>query len=91
MCGPFLLLSDVADAELQRIMPAHDGSAPPFHPERAAQAALVRDVYGNPFRPVILGPSFPAPSAMAMVWAIYAGNGFACIHWLAVQLEQRRE
>lgn len=64
------------------------GTAPPFHPERAAQAALVRDIYGNPFRPVTLEPSFSAPAAVAAAWAIYEGNAFDHIDWLVEQLEQ---
>jgi hypothetical protein len=53
-----------------------DGTAPPFHPERAAQAALVRDIYGNPFRPVTLDPSCAAPAVTTVACAIYEANAF---------------
>jgi len=39
--------------------------------ERAAQAVLVRDIFGNPFRPVSLDPTCRTPAVAALVTAGY--------------------
>ena len=40
-------------------------------PERAAQAALLRCVFGNPFRPVTLDPALRTPTVVALAQAAY--------------------
>jgi hypothetical protein len=39
--------------------------------ERSAQAALVRDVFGNPFRAVIVDPAWPTATVLALAGAAY--------------------
>jgi hypothetical protein len=39
--------------------------------ERAAQAALLRDIFGNPFRPVTPDPAWQTPQVVALAQAAY--------------------
>jgi hypothetical protein len=43
--------------------------------ECAAQAALLRDILGNPFRPVTVSPAWRAPPAVALARAAYDRRG----------------
>jgi hypothetical protein len=61
---------------------------PAFYDERNAQAALVRDIYGNPFRPVInLDAACTGKDAVAVAHAIYEANAFECMDRLVEELE----
>ncbi|QEL20518.1 hypothetical protein [Limnoglobus roseus] len=40
--------------------------------ERRSQLAILRDIFGNPFRPVTLPPSWLTPTAVGLAEAIYA-------------------
>jgi hypothetical protein len=42
--------------------------------ERKAQASLVRDVFGNPFRPVTLQPAWTTEAVQDLARRAYAGN-----------------
>jgi hypothetical protein len=44
--------------------------------EQAAQADLLRDIFGNPFRPVSLDPAWLSPSVVALAWTIYEERSF---------------
>lgn len=44
--------------------------------ESAAQAALLRDIFGNPFAPVALNPAWLTSTVGALAAAIYAGRAF---------------
>ena len=44
--------------------------------ERAAQAALLRDIYGNPFRPVALDPAWLAEAVVGLARRMYASGNF---------------
>lgn len=45
-------------------------------PERAAQAALLREVLGDPFRPVVLDPSWLTSTVTALARGIYEERAF---------------
>jgi hypothetical protein len=59
--------------------------------EQAAQAALLRDLLGNPFRPVAVDPdwlSFGAGTVVQLAQAIYDGRRFEELPVLADALEE---
>jgi hypothetical protein len=56
--------------------------------ERAAQAALVRDIFGNPFGPVSINPSWLTPAVKALARAIYEERTFTDLPVLADALEE---
>src|SRR5262249_49961028 len=55
--------------------------------ERQGQAALVRDIFGNPFRPVTLHPAWRTANVTALAQAIYAERAFDRLPILADALE----
>jgi hypothetical protein len=55
--------------------------------ESRAQAALLREVLGNPFRPVTVAPAVRTPTVVALAQAIYARGSLARLPELAVALE----
>ena len=48
-----------------------DSTADAVDTERAAQAALLRDIFGNPFRPVTPDPAWRSPQVVALAQAAY--------------------
>jgi hypothetical protein len=65
---------------------AGDGLQP--GPEHTAQAHLLRDIFGNPFRPVTADPSWLTPTVTALAAAIYADRAFDRLPILADALEE---
>jgi hypothetical protein len=60
-----------------------------FLSERSAQASLVRDIYGNPFRPVrSLDAECRAKDVIAVAGAIYEADAFECMDRLVEKLEK---
>ena len=57
-------------------------------PELAEQAILVRDIFGNPFRPVAFAPEWRTASAVALAEAMYAARAFDRMPVLADALEE---
>jgi hypothetical protein len=57
-------------------------------PRRAAQAALLRDLFGNPFRPVAVDPFWLTPSVVAVAQTIYEERQFEDMPILADALEE---
>ena len=55
--------------------------------ERAAQAALLRDIFGNPFRPVALSPAWRSSDVVALAEGIYADKAFDRVPILADALQ----
>jgi len=45
---------------------------PLFQAEFVAHAALIRDIFGNPFRPITLDPSWLTSTVLALATGIYA-------------------
>jgi hypothetical protein len=56
--------------------------------ERAAQGLLLRDVYGNPFRPVTLDPAWGTPEVLLMAQSLYEERRFEDMPVLADALEE---
>jgi hypothetical protein len=52
-----------------------------------AQARLVRDIFGNPFRPVTINPAWRTSNVSALAQAIYADRAFDRLPILADALE----
>lgn len=44
--------------------------------EQQPQAQLIRDIFGNPFRPVSLNPTWLKPNVVALAQTIYDGRAF---------------
>jgi hypothetical protein len=51
--------------------------------ELAAQTNLLRDVFGNPFRPVAFDPAWSSPTAVALADRMYESRDFAAMPVLA--------
>ena len=49
---------------------------------------LARDIFGNPFRPVVADPAWRTPNILALAWAIYDGREFDKLPVLADMLEE---
>jgi hypothetical protein len=56
--------------------------------ERNALAEVVRDIFGNPFRPVTTDPRWRTSTAVALARAIYADRAFDRLPILADALEE---
>jgi hypothetical protein len=56
-------------------------------PERTAQAMLVRDIFGNPFRPVSADPEWLTPTVVALATGIYEDRAFDRMPILADALQ----
>jgi hypothetical protein len=56
-------------------------------PEAAAQADLIRDIFGNPFRPVTVNPAWRTANVSALAQAIYDDRAFDRLPILADALE----
>jgi hypothetical protein len=52
------------------------------------QIILVRDIFGNPFRPVTFGPAWQTSTAMALAQSMYDARDFAAMPVLADALEE---
>lgn len=55
--------------------------------EQAAQAALVREVFGNPFRPAVIRKRWRTPEVVALAESIYRGGRFRRLPELADALQ----
>ena len=52
------------------------------------QTGLVREIFGNPFRPITLTPSWLTPTAKALAEFIYDDRGFDRLPFLADTIEE---
>ncbi len=55
--------------------------------ERAAQAGLLRDIFGNPFRPVTFSPSWRTDTAVSLAAQMYESRDFSAMPILADALQ----
>jgi hypothetical protein len=56
-------------------------------PERLAQVDLIRDIFGNPFRPVALSPEWRTSTAIALAQTMYDSRDFSAMPILADALQ----
>jgi hypothetical protein len=56
--------------------------------ERAAQAQLIRCIFGNPFRPVTLDPAWRTPQVIALAQTAYNEHRFGDLPVMADALEE---
>jgi len=59
-----------------------------YSEEKAHQRNLLRDIFGNPFRPVTLDPAWKTATVVALAEAIYADRAFDRLPILADALEE---
>ncbi len=55
--------------------------------ERAAQTALIRDIFGNPFRPITFSPEWRTDTAVALARTMYDSRDFSAMPILADALQ----
>jgi len=55
--------------------------------EQAVQAVLLRDIIGNPFRPVTLDPAWRTTTAIQLAQGMYDSRDFAAMPILADALQ----
>ena len=55
--------------------------------ERAKQTAILRDIFGNPFRPVTFAPAWRTDTAVALARQMYEGRDFGAMPILADALQ----
>src|SRR6202035_3906812 len=55
--------------------------------ERLSQCTLLRDIFGNPFRPVTLIPSWLTPTVVALAHQMYDSRDFSAMPILADALQ----
>ena len=60
---------------------------PTWNAEQGSQADLLRDIFGNPFRPVTLNPAWRTGNVTALAQSIYDDRAFDRMPILADALE----
>jgi hypothetical protein len=55
--------------------------------EQKVQAALLRDIFGNPFRPVTFSPQWLTPTVVAIAREMYDSRDFSAMPILADALQ----
>ncbi|VTR93297.1 Uncharacterized protein OS=Sorangium cellulosum (strain So ce56) GN=sce5710 PE=4 SV=1 [Gemmata massiliana] len=64
-----------------------DEESPSHRAERAAQSALLRDIFGNPFRPVAFSPEWRTSTAVAVAAQMYESREFGAMPILGDALQ----
>jgi hypothetical protein len=57
------------------------------HEERAARAGILRDIFGNPFRPVAFSPEWRTDTAVSLAKQMYESREFSAMPILADALQ----
>ncbi len=79
------LVMRVAEATAwEKLGPGGVGSGP----EERAQSVLIRDIFSNPFRPVVFDPRWQSETVVALATGIYAERAFDRMPILADALEE---
>jgi hypothetical protein len=81
------LFGDNTGATLWNVLDAR-GSGPQFSGTDTELTAVVRDIVGNPFRPVVFDPRWRSETAVALASGIYAERAFDRMPILADALEE---
>jgi hypothetical protein len=61
-----------------------------LEPVRRANADLVRDIFGNPFRPAAFSPAWRTDTAVALAAQMYESRDFSAMPILADALQDAR-
>jgi hypothetical protein len=87
--GPLHSLSSVAFHASQAIAFCREakGGEQPATDEGAAQCLLIRDIFGNPFRPVSINSSWLTPKVVSVATGIYSDRAFDRMPILADSLQ----
>ena len=75
-------VSDTVEGEQEKPIPTQELEA-----ARRANADLVRDIFGNPFRPVSLDPAWRTRTAVALARQMYESRDFGAMPILADALQ----
>lgn len=67
--------------------PKQDGYGDAFRQEQEAEAHLVRDIFGNPFRPVTFAPEWRTDTALTLAQQMYESRDFGAMPILADALQ----
>ncbi len=65
-----------------------DAAAAPYKAEEMSQCDLLRDIFGNPFRPVVSDSAWFTPAVVAIATSIYSDRAFDRMPILADALEE---
>ena len=65
----------------------HAGSAAQNRAERKIHCNIIRDIFGNPFRPVAFGPEWRTDTAVAIAGQMYESRDFSAMPILADALQ----
>jgi hypothetical protein len=79
-------IESIASAAATSVAGAAEG--PAWEAERQAQARLLRELFGNPFRPVAFAPSWRTDTAVSLAAGIDAERAFDRLPILADALEE---
>jgi hypothetical protein len=55
--------------------------------ENQAQCAILRDIFGNPFRPIVFSSEWLTPTVSALAWQMYQSRDFSAMPILADALQ----
>ena len=61
---------------------------PIYAAESAAHCQIIRDIFGNPFRPVVADPAWFTPKVVVLATSIYSDRAFDRMPILADALEE---
>ncbi len=77
-----------ADGGLVPLPCSHDPESPIVLAHCETITAFLRDIFGNPFRPVALDPAWRTPAVLSLAQAIYEDRAFEQLPILADALEE---
>jgi hypothetical protein len=90
---PTLFVNDVIIGVLQTLVATEYGTPPSegvraaYRAESEAHASLLRDIFGNPFRPVAFDPTWRTSTAVALASQMYESRDFSAMPILADALQ----
>jgi hypothetical protein len=67
--------------------PSHDATREAYRAESEAHASLLRDIFGNPLRPVAFSPSWRTDTAVSLARTMYDTRDFSAMPILADALQ----
>jgi hypothetical protein len=78
----------IAEIAAEAIASAHEGTADAIStPEERVQSVILRDIFGNPFRPVVFSPEWRTDTAILLARGMYESRDFSAMPILADALQ----